>query len=212
MKLNAERSLITLIGRRRRLPTSNPGSRLCSSLLRNKTQADPARTRRRKKRIPGCQKKMPKYYFHLSHSWTPWRKGLFFLFLSKCFQPFWPAENTFLSAYESPGSPHETTRRILRILSVYLLRPFQLEGSKNLKGEWKSITSVTVRQIQANQICGSRFGYLTVVLTSGNSVTYIVEPTSCQSEPGVCLKESPCPPMSPEFCSSFLLKSETGFS
>lgn len=177
MELNAERSPITLVDPPPPPPASIR-SRLSASLEFTQEQSTSGSCADQKKkeknpRVPGGDAKI--LFSSVTFLELQGRKGLFFLFLSKCFQPFWPAENTFLSAYESPGSPHETTRRILRILSVYLPRPFQLEGSKkNLKGERKGITSVTVRQIQANQICGSRFGYLTVVLTSGNSVTYIV--------------------------------------
>lgn len=180
MELNAERSPITLVDPPP--PPASVRSRPSASLeftQEQSTSGSCADQEKKEKnpRVPGGDAKI--LFSSVTFLELQGRKGLFFPFLSKCFQPFWPAENTFLSAYESPGSPHETTRRILRILSVCLPRPFQLEGSKkkNPKGERKGITPVTVRQIQADQIRGSRFGYLTFVLTSGNSVTYIVSPT-----------------------------------
>lgn len=165
MELNAERSAITPVDPPPPPPPANIRSRPSASLEFTQEQstsgscADQGK-KEKNPRVPEGDAKI--LFSSVTFLELQGRKGLFFPFLSKCFQPFWPAENTFLSAYESPGSPHETTRRIFRILSVCLPRPFQFGGKqkKNLKGERKGLTSVTVRQIQADQIRGSRFGCL----------------------------------------------------
>lgn len=90
----------------------------------------------RKKRIRGCQEEMPKYYFHLSHSWNSrGGKDCFSLFRLSAFNRF--GRRKTHSSLLTNHLVHRMRRPegFLRILSVCLPRPFQLEGSKKKKPE-----------------------------------------------------------------------------
>lgn len=159
------RSLITC-----HLLTSNPGFRLHSSSLGNQTQTDPVRTRRRKK-IPVARKRCQNIIF-ICH--IPGLQGGEDCFSSFCLR----ALNCFGHRRNIPPRLRITwvvtwdDSEDLRILLVYLVCPFNCREVKT----WVAIgkTLCPSHRIQASHICDCKCCYLTVTLTSLNSLGHII--------------------------------------